>query len=177
MSRCHRLTFTGCWLPFYRQQPHSNMALAAQNPPVYFCASRWRFRTRLICTAKTWNAWKIAGRNPGWFWLAKSSWSNTVYHLYSGDCRLQAKTLSCHQPSPATALLAWNVCRIQWNYRSNTVDLPSLVLECGLIGQVLYLEAEAAGIRGTGIGCYFDDSVHELLGSRMINSKVFIILR
>ncbi|MGZ8193672.1 MAG: nitroreductase, partial [Methylobacter sp.] len=36
--------------------------------------------------------------------------------------------------------------------------------ECGLIGQVLYLEAEAAGIRGTGIGCYFDDSVHEILG-------------
>lgn len=33
-----------------------------------------------------------------------------------------------------------------------------------MIGQVLYLEAEAAGIRGTGIGCYFDDAVHELAG-------------
>ena len=33
-----------------------------------------------------------------------------------------------------------------------------------MIGQVLYLEAEAAGVRGTGIGCYFDDAVHELLG-------------
>lgn len=29
---------------------------------------------------------------------------------------------------------------------------------------MLYLEAEAAGVRGTGIGCYFDDAVHELLG-------------
>jgi hypothetical protein len=29
---------------------------------------------------------------------------------------------------------------------------------------VLYLEAEARGIRGTGIGCYFDDAVHELAG-------------
>ena len=29
---------------------------------------------------------------------------------------------------------------------------------------MLYLEAEAAGYRGTGIGCFFDDSVHELLG-------------
>lgn len=36
--------------------------------------------------------------------------------------------------------------------------------EAGAIGQVLYLEAEAAGLRGTGIGCYFDDAVHELLG-------------
>jgi hypothetical protein len=29
---------------------------------------------------------------------------------------------------------------------------------------VLYLEAEAAGIRSTGIGCYFDDVFHDMLG-------------
>ncbi len=33
-----------------------------------------------------------------------------------------------------------------------------------MIGQVLYLEAEAAGVRGTGIGCFFDDPVHEVFG-------------
>lgn len=44
-----------------------------------------------------------------------------------------------------------------WFYRR-------LFWETGLIGQVLYLEAEAAGARGTGIGCFFDDAVHELLG-------------
>lgn len=32
------------------------------------------------------------------------------------------------------------------------------------IGQILYLEAEAAGVRGTGIGCFFDDAVHGVLG-------------
>src|SRR5262249_36572253 len=36
--------------------------------------------------------------------------------------------------------------------------------EAGLIGQVLYLEAEAAGIRATGIGCFFGDATHALLG-------------
>jgi SagB-type dehydrogenase family enzyme len=36
--------------------------------------------------------------------------------------------------------------------------------EAGMLGQVLYLEAEAAGVQGTGIGCYFDDAVHEALG-------------
>ncbi|MCY1463945.1 hypothetical protein D9M71_819090 [compost metagenome] len=36
--------------------------------------------------------------------------------------------------------------------------------EAGLIGQALYLEAEVHGLRGTGIGCFFDDPVHELLG-------------
>jgi hypothetical protein len=36
--------------------------------------------------------------------------------------------------------------------------------EAGVLGQVLYLEAEAAGVRSTGMGCYFDDATHELLG-------------
>ena len=33
-----------------------------------------------------------------------------------------------------------------------------------MLGHEQYLEAEAAGVRGTGIGCYFDDPMHELLG-------------
>jgi hypothetical protein len=46
-----------------------------------------------------------------------------------------------------------------WFYRH-------LFWEAGLLGQVLYLEAEAAGLRATGIGAYFDDWVHSLLGLR-----------
>jgi hypothetical protein len=44
-----------------------------------------------------------------------------------------------------------------WRYRQR-------FWEAGMLGQVLYLEAEAAGVQGTGIGCYFDDAVHEALG-------------
>lgn len=33
-----------------------------------------------------------------------------------------------------------------------------------MIGQVLCLEAEAQGVRATGIGCFFGDPVHELMG-------------
>lgn len=44
-----------------------------------------------------------------------------------------------------------------WAYRR-------LFWESGLIGQVLYLEAEAAGIQTTGMGCYFDDLLHLGLG-------------
>ena len=38
--------------------------------------------------------------------------------------------------------------------------------EAGLIGQLLYLEAEALGIRSTGIGCFFDDSTHRVAGMK-----------
>ena len=44
-----------------------------------------------------------------------------------------------------------------WFYRR-------LFWESGAIGQVLYLEAEAAGVRATGIGCFFDDPVHQTFG-------------
>lgn len=36
--------------------------------------------------------------------------------------------------------------------------------EAGMIGHMLYLETEARGFRGTGIGCFLDDEVHNLLG-------------
>ena len=42
--------------------------------------------------------------------------------------------------------------------------LSRLFWETGVIGQVLYLEAEAAGVRATGIGCFFDDPVHQVFG-------------
>jgi SagB-type dehydrogenase family enzyme len=43
---------------------------------------------------------------------------------------------------------------------------PRLFWECGAVGQALYLGAEAAGVRATGIGCFFDDAMHALLGLR-----------
>ena len=47
--------------------------------------------------------------------------------------------------------------RGDWFYRR-------LFWECGLIGQVLYLEADATGSRATGIGCFYDDAVHDVFG-------------
>ncbi|MFT5287905.1 MAG: hypothetical protein ACI8TQ_004093, partial [Planctomycetota bacterium] len=41
---------------------------------------------------------------------------------------------------------------------------PRLFWEAGALGQRLYLEPETTGLRGTGIGCFFDDPVHSVLG-------------
>lgn len=79
------------------------------------------------------------------------------------------RTLNCHQALGADAMVAVAMLAefdgvlqpparpLPWRYRA-------LLQEAGLIGQALYLEAEAAGLRGTGIGCYFDDALHELVG-------------
>ncbi len=88
-----------------------------------------------------------------------------LYLLQTANCRPMTKTLSCHQAIASdsafslamVAEFSETIEQAAWNYRY-------LFWEAGLIGQVLYLHAEAAGVRGTGIGCYFDDSVHEILG-------------
>jgi SagB-type dehydrogenase family enzyme len=90
-----------------------------------------------------------------------------LYLLQAGDCRQLAGAISCEQYSIASegvlaaAMLADYTEPLDihgaWFYRA-------LYWEAGLLGQALYLEAEAAGIRATGIGCYFDDATHDLLG-------------
>ncbi|MGJ4952006.1 nitroreductase family protein [Bradyrhizobium sp. HKCCYLS20291] len=88
-----------------------------------------------------------------------------LVRLLPTDSRGVIRTASCHQAIGgdscfAMAMLAEFAPIVSgnaWRYRQ-------LHWEAGLLGQILYLEAEAAGLRGTGIGCYFDDSVHEMLG-------------
>jgi len=88
-----------------------------------------------------------------------------LYRLFTGDCRQLATTISCHQDIAGDSVLSvgmlaefdQTLAEGRWFYRR-------LFWEAGMIGQVLYLEAEAAGLRGTGIGCYFDDAVHEVCG-------------
>lgn len=88
-----------------------------------------------------------------------------LFRLLAGDVQKAARTLSCHQQIAShgafsvgmLAAFEANLATTPWRYRQ-------LFWETGMLGQVLYLEAEAAGVRGTGIGCYFDDEVHDLLG-------------
>ncbi|MGR8941982.1 MAG: SagB/ThcOx family dehydrogenase [Gammaproteobacteria bacterium] len=88
-----------------------------------------------------------------------------LYRLVAANCRRASETVSCHQDIAgdgafSLAMLAEFMRPVgmePWCYRR-------LFWECGLIGQALYLEAEAAGMRGTGIGCFFDDSLHDMLG-------------
>ena len=84
--------------------------------------------------------------------------------LLAHDLRDVAKLICCHQHIAADSCFALGMlapvsiaANEPWRYRH-------FFWECGILGQVLYLEAEAAGIRATGIGCFFDDEMHALLG-------------
>ena len=79
--------------------------------------------------------------------------------------RRVARSLCCHQDIAATACFSLAMLApFDALLRADPAQYRALLRAAGLIGQVLYLEAEALGYRGTGIGCYFDDELHALLG-------------
>lgn len=99
-----------------------------------------------------------------WLWQKVGPDPLPLFLLIPYDLRGVAKLICCHQDIAADSCFALGMLaqfdvamREPWRYRR-------LYWECGMLGHVLYLEAEAAGIRATGIGCFFDDEMHKLLG-------------
>jgi hypothetical protein len=89
-----------------------------------------------------------------------------LFLLEEGDARRMAVQVSCGQEIAGDSAFSLGMIAEfepslrrhgPWFYRR-------LFWETGVIGQVLYLEAEATGVRATGIGCFFDDPVHRVLG-------------
>lgn len=89
-----------------------------------------------------------------------------LVRLQAADARDAARAVACGQDIAADGVFAvamiteleplverWGA----WFYRR-------LHWEAGAVGQVLYLEAEASGVRGTGIGCFFDELTAEVGG-------------
>ena len=88
-----------------------------------------------------------------------------LYLLSEDNYRQQAVMVSCHQDiAGSSAFSLGMIAKFQDIIRAEPHRYRHLFWETGIIGQVLYLEAEAHGVRGTGIGCFFDDAVHEIMG-------------
>ena len=105
---------------------------------------------------------------PEFLWLRLPSCPSglPLYLLKEGDCRTLAASVSCGQDIAGDGAFSLGMIA---DYMNSLVAYGAsfyrnLFWEAGLVGQVLYLEAEEAGIRSTGIGCYFDDPVHEVFG-------------
>ncbi|CAG2137616.1 hypothetical protein LMG31506_01869 [Cupriavidus yeoncheonensis] len=101
---------------------------------------------------------------PEWLWQRTGPDHLPLYFLLPFDLRAVAKLISCHQDIAADSCFALGMLanfeiamKQPWRYRH-------LFWECGMLGQALYLEAEAIEVRATGIGCFFDDEMHAMLG-------------
>ena len=89
-----------------------------------------------------------------------------LYRLDGGDWRTLSRRLSCDQDIAADGFFSLGMIA-EFDASLQAFGPPfyrHLFWEAGIVGQVLYLAAEAAGARATGIGCFYDDPVHETLG-------------
>jgi SagB-type dehydrogenase family enzyme len=89
----------------------------------------------------------------------------SFYQLLAGDSTKMARTIFCGQAIASDACFGMGMlAEFEGLVRAEPWRYKQLHWEAGLIGQVLYLEAESLGFRGTGVGCYFDDAFHDVLG-------------
>ena len=109
--------------------------------------------------------------NPDFVWqpiaIPNAPTDLNLYLLQALPAHFIARRLSCAQAIAGDCNIAWSMLA-EWD--NALVNGPAayrhLHWEAGLLGQILYLQAENMGLRGTGIGCYFDDACHEFLGMR-----------
>ncbi|MEW6751927.1 MAG: SagB/ThcOx family dehydrogenase [Candidatus Latescibacterota bacterium] len=89
-----------------------------------------------------------------------------LHCLATGDTRSAAGAISCHQAIAADGCFSLGMLAAFADVlaREGAWTYPRLYWECGAIGQMLYLAAQAEGVAGTGIGCFFDDGMHRTLG-------------
>lgn len=88
-----------------------------------------------------------------------------LFQLIAARAGKTARTLSCHQDiATQCAVTFMLVAEFAAPIHANPAAYRHLHWEAGMLGHIITLEAEAAGWRGTGIGCFFDDADHEVLG-------------
>lgn len=106
-------------------------------------------------------------RTPHLGWREVPGYDVPLYCLSDNtDWRDAAQTVACRQEIAADGALAVAMLA---DFADTLQDIGpgayrSLFWECGLLGQILYLQAEAAGLSGTGIGCFYDDLLHRIIG-------------
>jgi len=90
-----------------------------------------------------------------------------LYLLLKGNFQHEATLVSCNQSIAGDSAFSLGmIARFRTPIETNSHLYRRIFWESGVIGQVLYLEAEAHGVRSTGIGCFFDNPVHEMIGLR-----------
>jgi SagB-type dehydrogenase family enzyme len=89
-----------------------------------------------------------------------------LFALERGDCRRLAQRVSCDQAIAGEGFFSLGmIADFDASLQAfGPAFYRHLFWESGVVGQILYLEAEAVGTRGTGIGCFYDDPVHDVLG-------------
>ena len=95
---------------------------------------------------------RVKGINPGLYY-----YDGELRLIKEGDFREEAEFISCHQEIASNSSFSLGIVG-DFNY-----SYKEIMLNAGFLGHMLYLNAEKYDLRGTGIGCFFDDLVNQFL--------------
>jgi len=131
--------------------------VADLDPGLYALVREPRRRGALAAAMSATHSWRPAPGAPAELGLTL---------LRRGDERAAAAAVACGQDIAADGAfaLAMLVDLERALEEGGAAAYPRLYRECGAIGQVLYLEAVAAGVSATGIGCFFDHAARASFG-------------
>ena len=99
-------------------------------------------------------------------WERVDTDAGELYKLQNGDMKNISQAISCNQGIASDGaftlgMLAQFTEQIQ---EFGASRYKELYWECGAIGQQLYLETTSVNLSATGIGCFLDDMLHEVIG-------------
>ena len=165
----HFYRMLDCVLPRHNTLPFDSLDFAPRIHLAIFVHRVEGLESGLYVLARSASGEKMLRENLSadfdWIKPATTPDHLALYQLVTGNSQNAARAISCHQDIAADSAFSLGMLA---EFDSNIQDKPwqyrQLFWEAGMIGQTLYLEAEAADVRATGIGCYFDDTMHEILG-------------
>jgi len=99
-------------------------------------------------------------------WEKVQSEVDDLYLLQGGDFKHIAKVISCDQDIAAHGAFSMGML-VEFDKQLQTYGAhryKELYWNCGAIGQQLYLETTSLNLSATGIGCFLDDILHDVVG-------------
>ena len=99
-------------------------------------------------------------------WERVDTDAGELYKLKNGDMKYISQTISCSQEIASNGSFTLGMLA-QFSEQIKEFGASrykELYWECGAIGQQLYLETTSLNLSATGIGCFLDDILHELIG-------------
>ncbi|MCK5718478.1 MAG: SagB/ThcOx family dehydrogenase [Thiomargarita sp.] len=145
----------------FQRLPHIHLVLFVHRirglaPGIYILLRKQSVKEKLQIAFNHEFSWKKPDSCPDYL---------PLYQLISGDAKMVAQQIFCNQEIASDGAFSISMlAEFEETLKNGAWYYKHLLWEAGLIGQVLYLESEAAGVRGTGVGCFFDDALHTMLG-------------
>ena len=99
-------------------------------------------------------------------WEKVNNAMDDLYLLQAGDFKRISKVISCDQDIAAHGAFSLGML-VEFDkqlQKYGTHRYKELYWNCGAIGQQLYLESTSLSLSATGIGCFLDDILHDVLG-------------